>query len=85
MRLQRRLATGRGQWLMLTLSVMAYLFQAWCGVALILKPSGTNAVSNLAYVMIGALAIALARAWALLQGEHVAQAAPASSPTRAAK
>lgn len=82
-RLHGRLSRSRSQLAYLFLSTAAFGFQIVEGVYLIIQPRGNSAVENLSYVMIGSMAIALGRAWALLQGKHMeepekATAAPAA-------
>jgi hypothetical protein len=70
-RLHGRLSRSRSQLAYLFLSTAAFGFQIVEGVYLIIQPRGNSAVENLSYVMIGSMAIALGRAWALLQGKHM--------------
>jgi hypothetical protein len=81
-RLHGRLSRSRNQLAYLFLSTGAFTFQFVEGIYLIVQPSGNSGVENLSYVMIGSMAIALNRAWKLLQGEQLedpkkAPAAPA--------
>ncbi len=70
-RLHGKIARSRTQLAYLLLSTSAFSFQIVEGVYLIVQPRGNSGVENLAYVMIGSMAIALGRAWALLQGKHL--------------
>lgn len=70
-RLHLRLGTAKTQLFLLALSMGAFLVQIGEGVRLVVTPNDPGAVSTLAYVLMGALAIALGRAWALLQGKHI--------------
>jgi hypothetical protein len=85
-RLHGKISRSRSQLAYLFLSTGAFTFQFVQGVYLIVQPSGNSGVENLSYIMIGSMAIALGRAWALLQGKHiedpkraVSSAAPAAS------
>jgi hypothetical protein len=70
-RLHGKIARSRTQLAYLLLSTSAFSFQIVEGVYLIVQPRGNSGVENLAYIMIGSMAIALGRAWALLQGKHM--------------
>lgn len=70
-RLHGKIARSRSQLAYLLLSTSAFTFQIVEGVYLIAQPRGNSGVENLSYVMIGSMAIALGRAWALLQGKHM--------------
>jgi hypothetical protein len=87
LRLHGRLTRSRSQLAYLFLSTAAFTFQIVEGVYLLVQPTGNSAVENLSYVMIGSMAIALGRAWALLQGKHIEapkKAAPAAAAALAA-
>jgi hypothetical protein len=71
LRLHGKLSRSRSQLAYLLLSTSAFTFQIVEGVYLIVQPRGNSGVENLAYLMIGSMAIALGRAWALLQGKHM--------------
>jgi hypothetical protein len=70
-RLHGKLSRSRSQRAYLLLSTGSFTFQIVEGVYLIVQPRGNSGVENLAWVMIGAMAISLGRAWALLQGKHM--------------
>ncbi len=70
-RLYGRISRSASQLAYLFLSTAAFGFQLVEGVYLIVQPTGNSGVETLAYVMIGSMAIALGRAWALLQGKHM--------------
>jgi hypothetical protein len=57
--------------LQLVLAVVAYVTQLGLGVALIIHQEDDSLVYAVAYVLIGSFAVALRRAWSLMQGEHV--------------
>jgi hypothetical protein len=58
---------------LLALSLAAYLTQFVAGILLIARPGLHSLVYTLAYVLVGAFATALGRAWALIQGDNAAQ------------
>ncbi len=64
------------------LSLLAYGLQLGLAVALILNPNDDGLVTDLAFTLIFAFALALTRAWELLQSEAVTPAGngPAASP-----
>jgi hypothetical protein len=53
-------------------SLLAYGFQLYLAVALVLHPHDAGLVNDLTFVLIGAFAVALSRAWQLLQSTAVA-------------
>jgi hypothetical protein len=55
-------------------SVLAYGFQLCIAVAFVLHPHDADLVNDLTFVLIGAFAVALSRAWQLLQSTAVAAA-----------
>jgi hypothetical protein len=60
---------------LLLLSVATYVYQGVVGVTLIINPNDSNQAFTIAYLMIASFAVALSRAWALMQGRtthHVA-------------
>jgi hypothetical protein len=70
-RLHGNISHSHTQLAYVLLSLSAFSFEAGEGIYLIVQPRGNSGVENLSYYMIGALAIALGRAWALLQGKHI--------------
>ena len=54
--------------MLLLLSVATYLYQAAVGVILIINPNDSNQVLTVAYLLIASFAVAVTRAWALMQG-----------------
>lgn len=66
-------AHTRTQVVYLLLSVSAFTFELVEGIYLIVQPHGNSAVENLAYFMIGSMALSLGRAWVLLQGKHITE------------
>jgi len=59
---------------MLALSVVTYLFQLVLGILLVISPRNHSQVYNLAYLEVAVFAVALSRAWALVQGKHMRSA-----------
>jgi hypothetical protein len=53
---------------LLLLSVATYVYQAAVGVILVINPNDSNQVLTVAYLLIASFAVALTRAWALMQG-----------------
>ncbi len=58
---------------LLVLALGAYLTQVVTGLLLIASPHSDSLVYTIAYVLVGAFATALGRAWALIQGGNGAQ------------
>ena len=50
-----------------SVSLIAYGFQLYTAVALILHPAEVDLVEDLAFVLIGTFGVALSRAWQLLE------------------
>jgi hypothetical protein len=73
-RLHREVARQELQLTMLVLSTATYLYQFAIGLYVIVT-SGTGQISNLAYLQIALFAVALRRAWSLVQGKHLSRAA----------
>ena len=62
---------------MLALSLVTYLFQLIIGILLVMSQADHTLVYSLAYLEIALFAVALSRAWALVQGKHLR---PSSEP-----
>jgi hypothetical protein len=77
-RFRGKMSHSHSQQAYLLLSVTAFTFQLVEGVYLVVQPRGNSGVESLSYFMIGSMAIALGRAWALLQGKHI------EAPTKSA-
>jgi hypothetical protein len=77
-----KISHSRTQQAYLLLSTTAFTFQVVEGVYLIVQPRGNSGVEGLSYFLIGSMVLALARAWALLQGKHMEgpKKSPATSP-----
>lgn len=58
------------------LSVITYIYQAVVGVILIINPHNTGQVFTIAYLVIASFAVALSRAWALMQGRTTRHVSP---------
>ena len=56
---------------MLALSLVAYLFQLVIGILLVISPGDHTEVYSVAYLEIALFAVALGRAWGLVQGKHL--------------
>jgi hypothetical protein len=57
-----------------SVSLIAYGFQLYTAVALILHPAEVDLVEDLAFVLIGTFGVALSRAWQLLESTTVTAA-----------
>ncbi len=58
-------------WVLFSASICAYLAQVGVGIALNLHQHRTGLVEAVAYLVMGSLSVALARAWSLIQGRHL--------------
>jgi len=67
-RLHRQAGRQELRLTLLLLSVATYAYQAVVGVILIINPHDSNQVLTVAYLLIASFAVALTRAWALMQG-----------------
>jgi hypothetical protein len=67
-RLHREVGRRELHLVLLALSVATYLYQVVVGVILIGNPRDSNQVLTVSYLLIASFAVALARAWRLLQG-----------------
>jgi hypothetical protein len=72
-RLHRSLGDGESAVSLLALSLAAYLTQFVAGMVLIASSGTHSMVYTLAYVLVGAFAAALGRAWTLVQGGSAPQ------------
>jgi hypothetical protein len=71
-RLHRRILVRQGRVLTLAITLLAYAGQLATGLALIAHPHDIGPVRTLAYLMFISLAVALRRAWQLMQGKNLA-------------
>jgi hypothetical protein len=79
-RLHHQLSRHETELLQIVLALVAYLTQLGLGIALALHPHDDSLVYDVAYVLIGSFAVALRRAWSLMQGSHL----PGDQESRAA-
>ena len=77
-RLHHQLSRHETAALQIVLALLAYLTQLGLGIALAIHPHDDSLVYDVAYVLIGSFAVALRRAWSLMQGSHL----PANSESR---
>jgi hypothetical protein len=71
-RLHRELEIPETATLQLILAIAAYLAQLVVGIALAIKPHDHGFVYDVAYLLVASFAVALRRAWSLMQGKQVA-------------
>jgi hypothetical protein len=71
LRLHRNVPRHDAALFQLVLALVAYLGQLGVGVASILRPGTSDYVQAVAYLLIASFAVALRRAWSLLQGSHL--------------
>jgi hypothetical protein len=64
---------------MLALSLFTFLFQLVIGILLVISPGDHTEVYSVAYLEIALFAVALGRAWGLVQGKHLRPPAPAAA------
>jgi hypothetical protein len=82
-RLHHELAGYDAAVLQLVMAVAAYLGQLGVGITLALNPHDTSLVYDVAYLLIGSFAVALRRAWSVMQGRHLpANQNPSQEPTQ---
>jgi hypothetical protein len=70
-RLHRPVPRQEIQAVLLALGVGTYLYQVVTGLLLVIDPKDRSQVFTLAYLVIASFAVALFRAWALVQGRHL--------------
>jgi len=70
-RLHHDLARHEAAVLQIGLALLAYLTQLGVGIDLAIHPHDDNLVYTVAYVLVGSFAVALRRAWSLMQGSHL--------------
>ena len=70
-RLHHQLSRHEAAVLQIVLALLAYLTQLGLGIALIIDQHDAGFVYAVAYVLVGSFAVALRRAWSLLQGRHI--------------
>ena len=75
LRLHREIARQEAQLWLLVISVLTYVYQLVLGIVIMTR-TGFGQDSNVAYLQIAFFAIALRRAWSLVQGKHLAPSPP---------
>jgi hypothetical protein len=70
-RLQRELVRRELHLLLLILSIGTYVYQLVTSVLLLVNSADVGQVYTLCYLVVASFAVALSRAWALLQGRHL--------------
>jgi hypothetical protein len=61
----------------LVITLVVYAIQLSYGITLISSPHSSGRLADLAYVLFATLLVSLQRAWSLLRGAHLRQAADA--------
>ncbi|MGC1183742.1 MAG: hypothetical protein WBA31_01140 [Candidatus Dormiibacterota bacterium] len=79
-RLHRHLSRSEAHPVLLLLSLAAFGTQLVEGVLLTLNGRSSAVLDAMAYLVVASFAVALSRAWALMQGRHVQEAAALPSP-----
>jgi hypothetical protein len=80
-RLQRQVGWGVTKVAVSTLMVAAFVGQLAVGIGLLVYPHSVSLVTGIAWITIASLAVALMRAWSLLQGEGLEKPSPARGTT----
>jgi hypothetical protein len=70
-RTHRQLSRRDAAVLQMVLAVVAYVTQLGLGIALTIHQQDDSLVYAMAYVLIGSFAVALRRAWSLMQGKYI--------------
>jgi hypothetical protein len=70
-RLHRPVPRQEIQIVLLFLGVGTYVYQLIAGVLLLASPRDRTQVFSMAYLAIASFAVALSRAWSLVQGRHL--------------
>jgi hypothetical protein len=78
LRLHSRLHAARNL-TVLVITMVVYAIQLSYGITLIISPHSSGRLADLAYVLFATLLVSLQRAWALLRGTELRQAAGASA------
>jgi hypothetical protein len=78
-RLHRPVPRQDIQALLLGLGVGTYLYQLIVGVLLVSSPKDRGQVFSMAYLAIASFAVALSRAWSLVQGKHLRRGTSAAA------
>jgi uncharacterized membrane protein len=78
-RMHGRMARQELRIAMLALSLVTYLFQLVIGILLVISPGDHTEVYSVAYLEIALFAVALGRAWGLVQGKHLRSPTPTAA------
>lgn len=70
-RVHRQVPRQELQTVLLVLGAGTYLYQLIAGVLLVISPKDRSQVFSMAYLAIASFAVALSRAWSLVQGKHL--------------
>jgi len=73
-RLNRRLRRIESQLIVLVLSFVVFVAQLGEGIVLITRPHDDTFVYGICYLIVASFAVALSRAWTLLQGKYLGTA-----------
>ncbi|HEY3925787.1 MAG TPA: hypothetical protein VGL75_14585 [Acidothermaceae bacterium] len=77
-RLQRQVGRGVTKVAVSTLMAAAFIAQLAVSIGLLVRPHSVSLVTGIAWITIASLAVALMRAWSLLQGEGLEKPIAAS-------
>jgi hypothetical protein len=78
-RVHRQVPRQDIQIVLLVLGLGTYLYQLIVGVLLVSSPQDRSQVFSIAYLAIASFAVALSRAWSLVQGKHLRPGASAAA------
>jgi hypothetical protein len=78
-RVHRRVPRQEIQVVLLFLGVGTYVYQLIAGVLLLASPKDRTQVFSMAYLAIASFAVALSRAWSLVQGRHLSAGTSAAA------
>jgi hypothetical protein len=79
-RLQRQVGRSTTKLAVSALTTLAFAAQLAVGIGLLARPHSVSLVTDVAWITIASLAVALARAWSLLQGEGIDANSAGSAP-----
>jgi len=79
-RLQRRVGRAVTKVAVSALATAAFVAQLAVGIGLVVHPHNSSLVTGIAWITIASLAVALMRAWSLLQGEGLEKPVAAGQP-----
>jgi hypothetical protein len=75
-RLHRQVGRSTSKLVLSALTVLAFAAELAAGIGLVARPHKAALVTDIAWITIASFAVALMRAWSLLQGKDVEPAAP---------